>query len=76
MLTYNDYIKDVQSGKIAVCEYIRLAVDRHTKDLKQLDKKQFKFVPELVAYYINFIQDLKLSKGKAAGQNIKLMPWQ
>ena len=76
MLTYKDYIKDVQSGKIAVCEYIRLAVDRHTKDLKQLDKKQFKFVPELAAYYINFIQDLKLSKGKAAGQNIKLMPWQ
>ena len=76
MLTYNDYIKDVLSDKAPVCEFVRLSVERHCTDLKRLPKNQFKFVPELAEYYINFIQDLKLSKGKAAGKNIILLPWQ
>lgn len=31
------YIKDVQSGKIIVCEFVKLAVERHVSDLERTD---------------------------------------
>lgn len=76
MKAYNQYVTDVISGKVVACEYIRLACQRHQDDLKRLDKSQFKFSETLADYYINFIHGLKLSKGKNAGQNIELQPWQ
>jgi phage terminase large subunit-like protein len=75
--TYNQYIDDVISGKQAACKHIVNACKRHVKDLNTLDKNVYKFDEEKAQWYIDFIQMLKLSKGVgAAGQCIKLQPWQ
>ena len=77
MKGYNQYIKDVQSGKVSVCKEVQNAVNRHVNDLKDLPKDRFKFSEQMADYYIGFIQGLKLSKGVgAAGFNIQLQNWQ
>ena len=75
--TYNQYIDDVLSGKQIANKHIINACKRHKNDIIKLPKKQFRFNQELAHYYIDFIQQLKLSKGVgAAGNYIILQPWQ
>lgn len=62
MKKYNQYIQDIDSGKILSGKKIQLAIKRHLDDLKRAEKKSFKYYFD-EAYadkYIAFIEKLRL----------------
>lgn len=70
------YIKDVQSGKIIACRWVKLAVERHVKDLKSGKKRGLYFDEEKGMRAVNFFSLLKHYKGRYQGQPFHLLPWQ
>jgi phage terminase large subunit-like protein len=70
------YIHDVLHGKITVCKYIRLAVERHVRDLEKGAKRGLRFSPEAARYVINFFSFLRHSKGRWAKKPFELAGWQ
>jgi len=82
--TAEKYIKDVSSGKVVACKWVKLAVKRHVDDIKRIGKKDFPFHfdKEAAKRAIDFIQLLEHTKGDFANKalhddiKIKLEPWQ
>jgi phage terminase large subunit-like protein len=70
------YIDDVLYGNIPACKYLKLSVQRHLDDLEKGHERGLHFDPESAQDVIDFIELLKHSKGKWAGQNFVLEPWQ
>lgn len=78
------YISDVQSGRIAACKWVKLAVKRHIADLRRAGTEGFpyRFEPEYAERCIDFIQQLEHTKGDFANRalrgdiRIKLEPWE
>lgn len=70
------YIHDVMHGKIAVCKYVRLAVERHLRDLEKGPKRGLRFNPDAARYVIAFFGFLRHSKGRWAGKPFELSGWQ
>lgn len=73
------YVDDVLSGKIPACKWVKLACERHLKDLKRAAKDSnfpFRFEPKLVERICGFGSKMRHTKGKWAGEKIKLEPWQ
>ena len=70
------YIEGVLDGSIAVGKRIRLAVERHQRDLSRNDFP-FYFDPAAAQRPIDFIQQFcRHSKGEWAGRPVELEPWQ
>lgn len=63
-------------GRITVCKYIRLAVERHVRDLQSGPSRGLRFSPERARYVLRFFGFLRHSKGKWAGHPFELSPWQ
>jgi phage terminase large subunit-like protein len=83
--TAEKYIRDIHSGKITACKWVKLSVNRHLKDLRRVGRKDFPyhFDAEYAKPAIDFIQLLEHTKGDFAnralhpeGTNIKLEPWE
>ena len=78
--TANTYIKQILSGKIPACEYIKRACQRQLDDLEASKKAAFpyRFVKEKAERICNFIETLPHTKGvwAARGESIELEPWQ
>ena len=82
--TAEQYISDVNTGKITACKWVKLAVKRHANDLKRSGKKGFPyhFDDNAAKRAIDFIQMLEHTKGEFANRakhgdiRIKLEPWQ
>nr|DAG12483.1 MAG TPA: Large Terminase [Caudoviricetes sp.] len=74
----NAYARDVLSGTILACRYIKLACQRHFDDLKKsLDKNYpYQFNRDLAERACRFVQLLPHSSGDLAGQKLILEPWQ
>jgi phage terminase large subunit-like protein len=70
------YARDVLQGRIIVGKWIRLAVERHQKDLKEAGKRGLYFDPAAGEHVIEFFKFLRHSKGEWAGQCFELAPWQ
>jgi phage terminase large subunit-like protein len=74
------YIQDVLSGKEPACRWVRLAVERHVRDLERSEKGLFRYVfePGLGERPCKVIELLPHTKGKwaAKGENLVLEPWQ
>lgn len=74
------YCRDVISGKVIACKWIRLACQRHLNDLKNQKAKKFEYTfdPARVERVANFLERLPHTKGKwaAKGEKVKLQPWQ
>ena len=73
------YARDVISGKVIACKWIRLACERHVDDLKNAHKRGFCFDAAEGQYVLDFIGMLRHSKGKwgrGQGEHIRLEPWQ
>lgn len=70
-----EYGRDVLAGKIDVCRYTRLAVERHFKEYDN-QNRGFYFDEEAALDSIRFFSFLKHSKGEWAGQQFELAPWQ
>lgn len=68
------YIRQVKSGKIPAGLYLKLAVERFEKDLK--NKRKYKFREEKFLEVVNFISQLKHFTDVHAGKPFILEPWQ
>lgn len=86
------YCEGVKSGEIEVCKWVRLAVERHYKDLERFginhydpdkgkfDKKkgsEYYFDPGACQYYVDFFEEnLQHYDGVFAGKPFIFEPWQ
>lgn len=74
------YARDVVTGKIIACKWVKLACQRHLDDKKASRSKDFpyKFDPAKAEKIAKFIQLLPHTKGKWAQKRLKitLEPWQ
>ena len=68
------YIDDVVHNKITVCKYVKLAVERHLSDLERVGNEDFPyyFDETKAKRVINFIQELRHTKGEWATRQQKL----
>ena len=71
------YAHDVCTGRIIACRYVRLACERHFRDLIAGRKRGLVYSPEWARYAIGFFSDyLRHSKAEWAGRPLVLEPWQ
>ena len=70
------YIKDVLSGKVITCKYVKLAVNRHLKDLQDCKKKGIYFDEKDGLRAIEFSKFVNHTKGEWGGRKLELEPWQ
>jgi len=76
--TAERYIDDVLSGKQVVCKYVRLAMERHVRDLERQGDDDFPYVFDQsgARRVIDFKQQLVHVEGEWKGARIHLEPWQ
>lgn len=80
--TADKYARDVVSGRVVACRWVRLACERHLNDLKRSRTKgagfAYIFDGAAGARVCKFVSLLRHTKGKwaAKGERIKLEPWQ
>jgi phage terminase large subunit-like protein len=71
------YSAKVLSGEIPACRQIKLACERHLNDLKTGASRGLVFSEKHASHVIWFSENLlKFTKGKTAGENVKLELWQ
>ena len=70
------YISRVLSGEQVACRYVRLACERHRRDLECGAQCGLYFDPDAAQHIIDFFRFLRHSKGEWAGQIVELQPWQ
>lgn len=77
-ITYPKYIADVLSGKIRTNRFVRLAVERHVRDLDDLTKKGYYFDEKHAEKVIKFFSMHPHVEGEWADRNelITWQPWQ
>lgn len=73
MNRFYQYIEDVTGGKVKTGSLIKLAVERHVRDIKE---NKFEFNTEKAKRIITFFEALRHWKGEWAGQKIILEPHQ
>jgi|TARA_R100000482_G_scaffold118785_1_gene63057 phage terminase large subunit-like protein len=69
-----DYAKAVVNKEIPACRYVKLACERHLKDLEKT--WQYHFCPESANKFFKFCKYLKHYKGAYQGKSLELEPWQ
>jgi phage terminase large subunit-like protein len=74
--SYSRYVDDVLSGKQVACKWVRLACERHARDLETCEERGFWFDEDTAKKAIAFFYLLKHSKGEWAGMLIHLEPWE
>ena len=65
------YIQDVLSGRVAVCKWVRQAVERHVQDLEDGHERGLYFDADAARRVIAVFALLKQSKGEWAGRMIR-----
>lgn len=74
--SYQQYIDDVLSGQQPACKWVRLACERHQRDLANGHERGLRFDASAAHHAIDFFRFLRHSKGEWAGQTVELEPWQ
>jgi phage terminase large subunit-like protein len=74
--TFEEYVRDVLSGDQVACRWVRLACERHIRDLEEGEERGLWFDEEKARQAIAFFRLLKHSKGEWAGRPLELEPWQ
>lgn len=71
------YARAVVAKEIVACRLVRLACQRHLRDLKQGRKRGLVWRPDVAQHRINFYaRFLRHSKGEWARKPVHLSPWQ
>ncbi len=71
------YIEGVLSGKIVTSKFVRLACERHKRDLAEGHLRNLKFDPAKGQHVISFVEQFcHHSQGEWAGNLVVLEPWQ
>jgi len=71
----DQYARAVDSGKIVAGRLIKLALERHYRDLAQARAKRWKFDRARAAKALDFFSLLVFPKTKPANQPVQIMPW-
>jgi len=71
-----EFIDGVVSGQIVAGELVRLACQRHKRDLQEGHLRGLRFDRARAQRVIDFFAFLRHSKGEWAGQQFVLAPWQ
>lgn len=66
----------MSAGRIVAGRMVRLACERHIKDLEEGAKRGLRWVPELAERAFRFFECLRLADGEHAGQPFMLEPFQ
>lgn len=74
--TFERYVRDVLSGEQVACRWVRLACERHVRDLEEGEERGLYFDDQTAREAISFFRLLKHSKGEWAGRPLTLEPWQ
>ncbi len=75
--TYNQYIDDIENGKIIACQKVKQAVRRQSKDLKRsAGTYPYYFDDKKAQNAIDFFGEMVHTKGSLAGQKLHPEPWQ
>ena len=74
--TAEQYVEDVLSGRQVACKWVRLACERHRRDLETGAERGLWFDETAGQMVIAFFSLLKHSKGEWAGRPVMLEPWQ
>lgn len=74
--TAEQYCNDVINGRISVCQWVRLACERHRRDLIDGHQRGLCFDERAAKMVIAFFSVIKHSKGEWAGRPVQLEPWQ
>jgi phage terminase large subunit-like protein len=72
----SSYAHDVLVGRILTGNLVKLACERHFRDLAQAQKKRLVWRPDIARHAIDFARYCRHSKGEWAGQRVELAPWQ
>ena len=70
------YVEDVLSGRRRECRWVRLACERHLRDLDTGKARGLRFDERAAKLALAFFGVLRHSKGEWAGQPVALEPWQ
>ncbi|WP_454674851.1 terminase large subunit [Achromobacter pestifer] len=70
------YGREVMAGRIPVCRWTRLAVERHYRDLETGAARGLWFSEALAQHALESFLFLRHSKGEWAGRQFELAPWQ
>lgn len=73
------YCRDVVSGKIDVCDYVKLACKRHLDDIKKAETDEsypYIYDRSRVDKFCTFAELMVAVEGKWAGKRLKWEPWQ
>ncbi|GAH39281.1 unnamed protein product, partial [marine sediment metagenome] len=70
------YMRGVEDGSIPAGRLVRLAVERHVRDLVEGPKRGLHWDRQAAQHAIDFFGFLKHSKGEWAGQPFLLEPWE
>jgi phage terminase large subunit-like protein len=76
--TAQQYIKDVQSGEQIACKYVKLAVERHIRDLSRVGNADFPyyFDESQAKRVIDFKRKLRHFEGPLKGKKYEPAPFQ
>ena len=74
--TAEDYVDDVLSGREVACKWIRLACERHRRDLETGHERGLWFDETAAKVAVAFFRVLKHWKGEWAGRPVALEPFQ
>jgi len=75
----DEYVEAIISGDIEACKWVRLAVERHVRDMGRqgTDDFPYYFEPKACLHYVNFFRNhLQHFDGIHAGKPIYFEPWQ
>jgi phage terminase large subunit-like protein len=77
---YESYMSDVTKGKVDVCKWVKLAVERQKNDLAKSrgrnDAFPYKFDKGKGDKICKYISNLPQTAGRNAGKQLELQPWQ
>lgn len=75
-VTAERYVDDVLAGRQVACKWVRLACERHRRDLDNGSERGLWFDARAAQVVIAFFSLLKHSKGEWAGRPVVLEPWE
>lgn len=70
------YVDDVLSDRVVVCNWTRLACQRHVNDLRDGPDRGLRFDPNAAQHAIDFFGFLRHSKGEWVNSVVRLEDWQ
>lgn len=78
MTLYDQYIDDVQSGRVNVCELVKLAINRHLSDIDKSKHNDFPYHFDRVRadHAIKTFQGFRHTQDVYQGKPFNLQPWQ